>query len=393
MPEQPGSPKAAPQSPKAAPQSPKAAPQSPKAAPQSPKAAAKSPASPASPKSPAHVAEETTLQPGSHWVAQGMPEVDNDDADSALGTDAASSTASISSSILEYRTVNGRTYHSERGDSIYWGPNDDRGQECMDIQNHIWSLAFDDKLFLAPLSDDIEKAVDIGTGTGIWAIDFADARPNCQVVGTDLSPIQPSWIPPNLSFQIDDLNCDWTFEPNTFDYVHTRWLVGAVHNWDHMLQEAFKALKPGGWVECWDLDAAFLCDDGTLSPKSALSQWSLIFVQFNKTLDQPAEFFPVQSGVQLRAVENAGFANIHKKTVRFPVSPWPKDPKLKELGQYQQAAILGDLDGFMGYATSSLKWTKQEQDIYAAHMRKELRDTSLHAYIPGLAVWAQKPEC
>jgi hypothetical protein len=29
--------------------------------------------------------------------------------------------------------------------------------------------------------------------------DFADARPNCQVVGTDLSPIQPSWIPPNLS--------------------------------------------------------------------------------------------------------------------------------------------------------------------------------------------------
>ena len=28
--------------------------------------------------------------------------------------------------------------------------------------------------------------------------DFADEYPNCEVVGTDLSPIQPTWIPPNL---------------------------------------------------------------------------------------------------------------------------------------------------------------------------------------------------
>jgi hypothetical protein len=28
--------------------------------------------------------------------------------------------------------------------------------------------------------------------------DFADDNPNVRVVGTDLSPIQPAWIPPNL---------------------------------------------------------------------------------------------------------------------------------------------------------------------------------------------------
>ena len=28
--------------------------------------------------------------------------------------------------------------------------------------------------------------------------DFADAYPNCEVIGTDLSPIQTTWIPPNL---------------------------------------------------------------------------------------------------------------------------------------------------------------------------------------------------
>lgn len=31
------------------------------------------------------------------------------------------------------------------------------------------------------------------------ASDFADEHPNAeQVIGTDISPIQPSWVPPNV---------------------------------------------------------------------------------------------------------------------------------------------------------------------------------------------------
>ena len=33
---------------------------------------------------------------------------------------------------------------------------------------------------------------------GLWAIDFADEFPEAEVTGTDISPIQPTWIPPNL---------------------------------------------------------------------------------------------------------------------------------------------------------------------------------------------------
>ena len=55
-----------------------------------------------------------------------MQEIPDED-DSCLGSDVDSSTASISSSILEYRTINGRRYHSDAvTDSEYWyaGPND-----------------------------------------------------------------------------------------------------------------------------------------------------------------------------------------------------------------------------------------------------------------------------
>jgi hypothetical protein len=52
-------------------------------------------------------------------VAHNADDTD-DDADSALGEDYSESTASITSSILRYRTIHGRTYHSERGNAQYW---------------------------------------------------------------------------------------------------------------------------------------------------------------------------------------------------------------------------------------------------------------------------------
>jgi len=54
------------------------------------------------------------------------------------------------------------------------------------------SLLLDGKLHLAPL-DAPHRILDIGTGTGIWAIDVADEYPMAEVIGTDLSPIQPRW--------------------------------------------------------------------------------------------------------------------------------------------------------------------------------------------------------
>jgi hypothetical protein len=55
------------------------------------------------------------------------------DGDSGFN-DLASSTASLSSSILRYRTVLGRTYASDIGQAEGWTPNDEQHIESMDIQ-------------------------------------------------------------------------------------------------------------------------------------------------------------------------------------------------------------------------------------------------------------------
>lgn len=35
-------------------------------------------------------------------------------------------------------------------------------------------MTFDSKLALAPLGKNVQRVLDIGTGTGIWAIDFGE---------------------------------------------------------------------------------------------------------------------------------------------------------------------------------------------------------------------------
>jgi cyclopropane fatty-acyl-phospholipid synthase-like methyltransferase len=82
--------------------------------------------------------------------------------------------------------------------------------------------------------------LDLGTGTGIWAIDFADEYPSASVIGTDLSPIQPHWIPPNVRFEIEDFNDDWTFKTNEFDFIHMRSLYSSVSDWRKFYRQAYE---------------------------------------------------------------------------------------------------------------------------------------------------------
>ncbi|EFX01042.1 methyltransferase type 12 [Grosmannia clavigera kw1407] len=329
---------------------------------------------------------DPTLQPPQHWTD--LPE--EDDTDSALGDDAASSTASITSSILQYRTINGRTYHSDMGNNNYWGANDERQNETLDIQHHLFTLSMDGKLHFAPLKDDIE-AIDIGTGTGLWAIDFGDQYPNCKVIGTDLSPIQSPWVPPNVLFQIDDFTLDWTFRPNSLDFVHTRWLIGSVPDWTVLMKQAYAALKPGGWIETYECNGFFQSDDDSVPEMSALAQWGVIFREGARKLGSTCSFSVPRDGVQKKAAKAAGFVEIHEKLLKIPISEWSDDPKLREIGLYSRAAIENDTEGSVGLLAGQLGWSKEAIHVYAAHVRKELRALKSHAYYNSLVVWAQKP--
>lgn len=134
----------------------------------------------------------------------------DDDHDSTFGGDRDSigtSGASLESSITRYPFEHGRRYHAYQAGK-YSFPNDEQELNRMDIEHQNQRLQLDGRLHLCPLNDPRE-ILDIGCGSGIWAIDMADEYPACQVLGTDLSPVQPTWVPPNCRFEVDDFELDW----------------------------------------------------------------------------------------------------------------------------------------------------------------------------------------
>lgn len=67
--------------------------------------------------------------------------------------------------------------------------------------------------------------LDIGTGTGIWAKQVAREFPYADVIGTDLSLIQPTeTMPGNCSFVREDSEEEWVFD-KYFDFIHWRLML------------------------------------------------------------------------------------------------------------------------------------------------------------------------
>jgi ubiquinone/menaquinone biosynthesis C-methylase UbiE len=332
--------------------------------------------------------------PASHWT-QPPPEEeeDDDDLDSSYGESIQSSTASVSASILEYRTVAGRRYHSERGsnEALSWIPNDEQQNESMDINHHLLTLCLNGKLFLAPLSENIENALDIGTGTGIWAIDFADQFPNTQVIATDISPIQPEWAPPNLQFEIDDATLEWTYKPNSFDYIHARYLLGSIMDWKSLFKQAFIACKPGGYLESYEASVLQESDDGSVAQGSAMDQWGKLFWEAGKKIDR--SFRVYEDDIQKKAMEAAGFVDIQVWEFKAPIGGWAADLRLREIGEFAQMSVESDIEGYILFVCHTvLGWSKEEVAVFIAHWRRQVRLRKTHAYYRQRVVWGRKPE-
>ncbi|KAI1501962.1 S-adenosyl-L-methionine-dependent methyltransferase [Biscogniauxia marginata] len=321
----------------------------------------------------------------------GVPSDDEDDADSALGDDNASSTASLSASILEYRTLHGRTYHSLRGNAEYWGPNDDQASESMDLTHHMLTMLLEDKLFLAPIGDNPKKVLDIGCGTGVWAIDFADAFPSSEVIGTDISPTQPAWVPANLRFEMDDCTQEWTFAPSSFDFIHIRYLFGSIVDWEALYAEAFRACTAGGYLEAVEAATRVDSDDGSVAPGMALHDFGPLFHEAGRKIGRSTSV--VEDGVVARAVRAAGFVDVVERSYKVPLTPWPADERLRQVGLYARLATEQGLEGFVLYLfTTILGWSPEEVQVYVARARRELRDKKIKPYFLVQVVHGRKPE-
>ncbi|KAI9796416.1 MAG: hypothetical protein M1833_006188 [Piccolia ochrophora] len=314
-------------------------------------------------------------------------EVDDAWTDPGFESDGSSFLSQISSSIDAYYWENGRRYHGYK-EGRYPLPNDELELDREDMKHQEMMLITDGQLHMAPIIQNPQRILDVGTGTGIWAMEMADKFPSAAVVGTDLSPVQPKWVPPNLSFEIDDVEAAWTYMPNTFDLIHVRFMFLAVKDFPRMLRQAMIALKPGGYIELSELAVDPRSHDNTLPQDSQILLWIRLLREASTRMGYDMTI--AQSFKRL--VLDAGFEEVTEDIREVPWGGWPKDRRLKTIGIFHKEQLKQGLQGIvMGLFTRSLGWTQAEVEVFLIKLREEINSRDIHVTDHAHIVYGRKP--
>ncbi|TDZ30865.1 Secondary metabolism regulator LAE1 [Colletotrichum spinosum] len=288
-------------------------------------------------------------------------------------------TSGIRKSIMDYRLENGRTYHRFK-DGKYNFPNDELELERLDLVHRLCLLTLNQQLGIAPpckKDAKVGRVLDVGTGTGIWAIQFAEEHPEADVFAIDLSAIQPDKAPLNVKFEVVDIEDAWAFT-HPFQYIHCRSLASGITQWEVFLQRCFDNLKPGGYLELQE-SAILTSDDGTLKPEHALFKWSRRLMDALFRLGAAWVDTPSLRDVML----GVGFEDVALTTYKWPINSWPEDKHLKELGTLNHQNFMMGVEAMsMAPFTRGLGWSARLAQASLIQVRREGSDTNIHAYWP-----------
>lgn len=153
--------------------------------------------------------------------------------------------------------------------TMYKLPHDQSESQRLHLQHRIWTKLIGG-LYPSDLSHIIEQrlnndnaeVLDVGCGTGIWALEMCQRFPNVKVIGLDVTNWNSgnSTLPQNYTFIYCDLSNGFpTAFVNRFDIIQCRAVLQHVAEPKKLVERMAWCLKPGGLV---------LLADGELSQGS-----------------------------------------------------------------------------------------------------------------------------
>lgn len=165
--------------------------------------------------------------------------------------------------------------------------------------------------------------LDVGSGSGRWAMEMAATFPQARVIGMDLVPpaVDEATIlghgldqrPPNYSFAPGNILEGLPFPDASFDFVHQRLLITAVpkDRWPAVIGELVRVTRPGGWVE---LAECGVPEDGGPGFMGLWGTW----IEF--LMARGVDFTLGHSIGQMLA--DGGLSQVNQRVLYFPMGNW-----------------------------------------------------------------------
>ncbi|OJD11097.1 hypothetical protein AJ78_08068 [Emergomyces pasteurianus Ep9510] len=269
-----------------------------------------------------------------------------------------SSSKSLSEHIIEDILENERRYCNE----TYFMPNDEAEQTRLSIEHQIYLIIFDGQLTKTKLPPTISRILDVGTGTGDWALGMGEMYPEAEILAIDISVFDSDPIsiaPPNVFFQIDDAEYgEWNYH-HPFDFIHIRGLSGGIADWPALYRQAFKNLEPDGCIEVVDVDYT----TGLLNARNApANSYLSIFISAIRSAADVSGYPRDLAHLRMSALTSAGFVQVRTYDTRVPIGTWCEDDaRGNTLGKMVLIVLLEGLEAAsMRSLTKYVGWTPEE---------------------------------
>lgn len=151
-----------------------------------------------------------------------------------------------------YVAAGGRRHLADVPDIM---PKDEQEVSRLDFEHHLLRLTMRGN-YAAPVQQP-SSILDVGCGTGRWAIEMASVFQTANVIGLDVvSPAtrgqgMAERLPDNFLFVNGNVLDGLPFSDASFDFVHLRLLFTAIpaNRWAHVVGELVRVTRAGGWVE------------------------------------------------------------------------------------------------------------------------------------------------
>ncbi|UNI20146.1 hypothetical protein JDV02_006263 [Purpureocillium takamizusanense] len=253
------------------------------------------------------------------------------------------------------------------------------------MQHETCLLLLEGKLGLAPVVEP-KYVLDVATGTGIWAVEYAERHPESVVVGSDLSCIQQASRPPNCSFVQHDVERDsWELFGRMFDYIHMRFVITCFDDTQVVLRRCFDNLRPDGYIEIFDVSHDPIDFDGS-ARGSTFERWTheirRAALKRGRDLTE-AKQYPAWC-------RDAGFVDVTEELIPVPCGPWAKDPRLKAIGRRWMVTWTGVLSALSKLFASEGLVQDGIEGLQEEAMR-ECLDPNIHLGFVLRVTYGRKP--